>query len=280
VDAPRIPSTGATTLDIDGRRVELTSLGKVLWPQSGFTKAEMVGYYAAVAPALLPSVEDPALTLGRWPEGVEGRGFAQTECRGRPSWIKTTPVRLRSGEVRRHCLIADLASLLWVANQNAIELHAFLHRFRKPDHPTAALFDLDPKPGFGVVDCCRVALRLRRAVTNRRMRCSVKTSGSAGLHVLVPWERPRSYAESKEFVRSLTLQDLEADRVRIDWAQNNSGRTTVVAYSLRATSRPSVSLPLSWEEVQQVAESGDDSPLYPSPLQVARRVRQLSAGPD
>ena len=269
-----IPPAGSAELEIDGRRIELTSLDKVLWPRTGFTKGDLIRYYAAVSPAILPLLEGRALTLGRWPEGVEGRGFAQTECRGRPEWMSTVSVTLKSGEVRRHCLVADLAALLWVANQNAIELHAVLHRFDDPLHPTAALFDLDPRPGSDTFDCCRVGLDLRDALEERGLRSVVKTSGSAGLHVLVPWEVPHDYPESKAFVRSIAEGRVNPDRIRIDWAQNNPGRTLVAAYSVRATRSPTVSLPVLWEEVEQVAETGEAGPLFPSPAEIAARIRR------
>ena len=266
-----IPSAGSAELEIDGRRIELTSLDKVLAPQTGFTKGDMIRYYAAVSPAILPHVEGRALTLGRWPDGVEGRGFGQTECRGRPEWMPTASVALRSGGVRKHCLVGDLAALLWVANQNAIELHAFLHRSDDALHPTAALFDLDPGPESDILDCCRVALELRDALEERGLRSVVKTSGSAGLHVLVPWDAPREYAESKAFVRSVSERRV-GDRVRVDWPQNNPGRTLVAAYSLRATRSPTVSLPVRWEEIQHVAKTGEAGRLFPSPAEVAARV--------
>jgi bifunctional non-homologous end joining protein LigD len=272
-----IPPAGSAELEIDGRRIELTSLDKALWPHTGFTKGDMIRYYAAVSPAILPQVEGRALTLGRWPDGVEGRGFPQTECRGRPDWMPTTSVTLRNGEVRRHCLVADLAALLWVANQNAIELHAFLHRSDDPLHPTAALFDLDPGPESDILHCCQVALDLRDALEKRGLRPVVKTSGSTGLHVLVPWDAPREYAESKAFVRSIAGERVTGDGVRVDWAQNNPGRTLVAAYSLRATRSPTASLPVGWHEIEQVAKTGDPGPLFPSPAEVAGR-NQRSGG--
>ena len=269
-----IPPAGSAELEIEGRRIELTSLDKVLWPETGFTKADMIRYYAAVAPAILPEIEGRALTLGRWPDGVEGHGFAQTECRGRPPWMRTAPVTLRSGELRRHCLVSDLAALLWIANQNAIELHAFLHRADNPLHPTAALFDLDPAPGFDIVDCSGVALELRDALDERGLRSMVKTSGSAGVHVLVPWDVAREYPESKAFVRSIAGEGVAEGRVRVDWAQNNPSRTLVSAYSLRAARSPTMSLPVDWEEIAQVAKTGDAGRLFPFPAEVAARVQR------
>jgi bifunctional non-homologous end joining protein LigD len=269
-----IPSAGSAEIEAGGRPIELTSLDKVLWPQTGFTKGDMIRYYAAVSPAILPQIERRALTLGRWPDGVEGRGFAQTECRGRPEWMPTASVTLRNGEVRRHCLVADLAALLWVANQNAIELHAFLHRSDDPLHPTAALFDLDPGRGSDILDCCRVALELRDALEEEGLRSVVKASGSAGLHVLVPWDVPHEYAESKAFVRSIAGQRAAADRVRVDWAQNNPGRSLVAPYSLRATRSPTVSLPVPWDEIERAAKTEDAWPLFPSPAEVAARIQR------
>jgi bifunctional non-homologous end joining protein LigD len=143
--------------------LEFSSLDKVLWPRTGFTKGQMLDYYARVAPALLPHLADRPLTLGRFPNGIDGPGFAQTECRGRPEWLHTAPIRLRDGRIRNFCLARDLASLLWIANLGTVELHTFLGVAHTLDQPTAVVFDLDPEPPAGTEDAARVALRLRRS---------------------------------------------------------------------------------------------------------------------
>jgi bifunctional non-homologous end joining protein LigD len=245
--------------------VELTSLDRVLWPRAGFTKGDMVGYYDRVARVLLPHIADRALTLGRFPGGVDAPGFAQTECRGRPEWMATRAITLRDGRVREYCVVNDARSLRWVANQSAIELHPFLARGERHDEPTHVVFDLDPGPGADERDCCRVALRLRDVLAELGLRSFAKTSGSLGLHVLVPLNTPHRYDQTKRFARAIaerlaaqdpagviarTRRSERAGRVLVDWLGNDASRSTVAAYSLRATDLPTVSTPLEWEEVE------------------------------
>jgi bifunctional non-homologous end joining protein LigD len=252
-------------------KVDLTSLDRVLWPRTGFTKGAMVDYYARVAPALLPHIADRALTLGRFPAGVDRRGFAQTECRGRPEWMTTHPVRLRDGRVREYCVVNDLPSLLWVANQAAIELHPFLARTERHDRPTLVMFDLDPGEGAGVLDCCRVALSLRALLGDLGLDAFVKTSGSLGLHVQVPLNTPHGYEETKPFAREVaarlaaedprhvtdrTSRALRGGRVLVDWLANDASRSLIAPYSLRAADHPTVSTPLGWDEVEDALRAG------------------------
>jgi bifunctional non-homologous end joining protein LigD len=252
-------------VNVDDRPVTLTSLDRVLWPRAGFTKGAMIDYYARVASALLPHIRGRALTLGRFPAGVDGRGFAQTECRGCPDWMTTHPVRLRDGRVRRFCVVDDRPSLLWVANQAAIELHPFLARIDRHDEPTHVILDLDPGPGAGTLDCCRVALRVREVVRELGLEAFVKTSGSLGMHVHVPLNTPHSYRQTKPFAREIaaglaaeepeqvtdrTPIALRAGRVLVDWLGNEASRSTVAPYSLRAADYPTVSTPLRWDEVE------------------------------
>jgi bifunctional non-homologous end joining protein LigD len=245
--------------------VELTSLDRVLWPRAGFTKGDMVDYYDRVASALLPHIADRALTLGRFPGGVDAPGFAQTECRGRPPWMATRAIQLRDGRVREYCVVNDRRSLLWVANQSAIELHPFAARGERHDEPTHVIFDLDPGPGADELDCCRVAVRLRDVLAELGLEAFVKSSGSLGLHVLVPLNTPHRYEQTKPFARAVAERLAAADparviararrseragRVLVDWLGNDASRSTVAAYSLRATDLPTVSTPLRWEEVE------------------------------
>jgi bifunctional non-homologous end joining protein LigD len=255
---------------LDDRRVELTSLDRVLWPCSGFTKGAMIEYYRRVAPALLPHISGRALTLGRFPAGVDGRGFAQTECRGRPAWMATGVVRLRDGQVRDYCVVNDLPSLLWVANQTAIELHPFLARVERQDQPTLVVLDLDPGPEAGLLECCRVALALREELAELGLQSFVKTSGSLGLHVHVPLNSPHGYDQTKPFARALagrlavrhpehvtdrTSRAVRGGRVLVDWLGNDASRSTIAAYSLRAADDPTVSTPVTWDEVAAALRS-------------------------
>lgn len=247
-------------------RPALSSLDRVLWPATGFTKGQMVDYYARVAPVLLPHLADRPLTLGRFPNGVDGPGFAQTECRGRPDWMETVPIRLRNGRVRNFCLARDVHSLLWIANLGTIELHIFLGRARTLEQPTAVVFDLDPEPPAGTADAARVALILRDRLACGGLTAVVKATGGEGLHVLVPLNCPHTYAQTRSFARGLARElaaehrdvvasaaarQRRAGTVLIDWAQNNERRSIVAPYSLRAADRPRVSAPLRWEEVER-----------------------------
>jgi bifunctional non-homologous end joining protein LigD len=191
---------------VTGIGFELSSLEKVLWPATGFTKGQMVAYYESVASALLPHLADRPLTLGRFPNGVDQRGFAQTECRGRPEWLRTASIQLRNGQLRKFCLADDRRSLLWIANLNAIEFHMFLGTAAALDVPTAVLFDLDPEPPAGLVDAAAVAVMLRERLAADGLEALVKTTGGSGLHLLVPLNNPHAYVtRDASRARSLPL---------------------------------------------------------------------------
>jgi bifunctional non-homologous end joining protein LigD len=248
-----------TALDLAGRRVELTTPERVLWPAAGFTKRDLLDYYLGVAPVLLPHLRDRPLTLGRFPTGVEERGFAETECRGAPGWLRTEPIRLRNGETRNYCVVQDEADLAWLANRSVIELHPFLG----VERPQAIVFDLDPGAPADIVDCAEIALLLRERLPDDAV---VKTSGSVGLHVFVPtsavYEETRAFARDvaeelastrPDLVVSTTARAARAGKVLVDWMQNARMRSTVAPYSLRAAPWPTVSAPVSWEELERCA---------------------------
>ncbi len=272
-------------LDLRAFGVALSSLDKVLWPAVGFSKGQMLVYYARVAAVLLPHLAGRPLTLGRFPEGVDGPGFAQIECRGRPDWMQSAPVRLRDGRMRNFCLVGDVRSLLWVANLGTIELHVFLGAGRALDCPAAILFDLDPEPPAGLSDACRVALLVRDRLAVHGLRAVVKTTGGSGLHVLVPLNSPHTYTQTRGFAREFasslaarsegvvataSRRDRRAGTVLIDWAQNHERRSMIAPYSLRANLVPLVSMPVSWEEV----ERGGDSLLF-GPPEALERIERL-----
>ncbi len=177
----------------------------MLWPSCGFTKRDLVAYYLAVAPALLPHLAGRAVTLARFPDGVDGPGWFQSNCPpGRPGWIPTADVVGTRGQPLRYCRIESAAALAWVANTAAIELHPFLARFDRPRFPSALVFDLDPEPPATLVDCCRVALDVRRLLPDGGGTALVKTSGARGLHVWVPVEAgDRTFAETSAFARGV-----------------------------------------------------------------------------
>ena len=263
-------------------RVQLTSLDKLLFPKAGFTKADLIDYYRTVAHALIPHIAGRPMTLGRFPNGVEERGFAQTECRGAPEWMHTHEIELRSGERRRYCLLDGEDALVWAANLGTIELHPYPWRASRAELPDALLLDLDPGDGAGLRECCEVAL-LAREELNRP--AAVKTSGGGGLHIAAPLEREHTFEETKRLARDLAEQLAQrhprlvtagsqraarAGRVLIDWAQNDARRSTVAPYSLRAADYPLVSTPITWDEV-----AGDPDALWFEARVVLERVERL-----
>src|SRR5215210_4535611 len=284
-----LPQSGGADIELEGRDVSLTSLGRVLWPSASFTKGQMLDYYLRVAPALLPHLEGRPLTLGRFPGGVDAPGFAQTECRGRPAWRPVRAMRLRSGEERRFCLADDKASLAWLANQSAIELHTFLARGPRLEQATSVAFDLDPGRGRGLLDCCRVAVRLREVLDTSGLASYVKTTGSRGLHVLVPLGEPDGYDRTKSFAReragqlterhpkevtAASLDSSRPGRVFIDWSRNDERQTLIAPYSLRSSELPRVSTPVAWEEIESAVNDEDHARLLFMPEEVLARVER------
>lgn len=280
-------------VEVEGRELKLTNLDKVLYPEAGFTKGEMVDYYAKVAPAMVPHLAGRAVTLRRFPEGVDDldAAFFEKRCpKHRPKWVKTTSVVAgpRSGKID-FCVCDGLPTLIWMAQLAAIELHPSLSLGRAPTRPTVLAFDLDPGPPAGVVDCCRVAIRLRDMFGHFGVRCFPKTSGSKGLQVYVPLNKKASYETTKPFAKAIAqllekqtpdkvvskMKKVEREgRVFVDWSQNHRSKTTIAVYSLRARERPTVSTPVTWEEVEAAADSGDGSPLVFEAGAVLERVEQ------
>jgi bifunctional non-homologous end joining protein LigD len=259
-----------TTLEIEGRSVRLTNLRKVLWPEAGVTKAKMIEYYLRVAPVFLPHLKRRPLTLRRFPNGVGKTSWHQNECRGEPEWLPVFETPGRGSRVLRFCMVDDLADLVWLANQAAVEFHPFTWRTDAPRRPVALLFDLDPGPPAGLVECGRVALRLREVLEKLGLAACAKTSGSIGLHVHVPLGVPHDGRRVKAFARGLAeaLADEFPDevvaevhksrrvgKVFLDWLQNDPARQTVAPYSLRGVPWPTIATPVEWEEVERaVAE--------------------------
>ena len=271
-------------VQVDGRTLTLTNLGKVLYPATGFTKAEVLAYYQQVAPALLPHIADRPLTLKRYPDGVEGEAFfAKHAPAHRPDWIRTVRVDSRSSRARgenvTYLVVDDLPSLIWVANLAGLELHAPMWRLPAagvvPDgperEPDLLVFDLDPGLPATIVECCQVALALRPLLHADGFEPLAKTSGGKGMQLYArisgmtadqASDLARSYAERLErdrpkFVTSRMTKALRTGKVFIDWSQNNGKKTTVAPYSLRAREHPTVSTPLTWDEVAACTSVAD-----------------------
>ena len=278
-------------LDIDGRKVRVTNLPKVLYPNSGFTKAQVIDYYARIADVLLPHLRQRPVTLKRYPDGVEGKFFYEKQAPAhRPAWVKTAPVwsDTRDDEID-YCLLNDRAALVWAANLASLELHPFLHRAPRLERPESVVFDLDPGPPASIVECCVVALALRKLLALLDLEGLAKTSGSKGLQVFVPLNTATTYARTKPFAQRIAeriresapervltqmRRALRAGKIFIDWSQNDPHKTTVSVYSLRARPEPTVSTPVSWEEVQKCVRTRDPKTLVFDSAGVLRRVKR------
>ena len=263
-------------VQVDGRTLTLTNLGKVLYPESGFTKAEVLDYYQRVAPVLLPHIAGRPLTLKRYPEGVDGEAFFQKHVTAhRPDWIRTARVNSESSRARgtsvTYLVVDDLPALIWAANLAGLELHVPMWRMPHVREPDLLVFDLDPGAPANIVDCCRVAEDLRPLLEADGLAPLAKTSGGKGLQLYAPIsgltseqasDLARKYAERLERDQprravSRMTKALRTGKVLIDWSQNNGSKTTVAPYSLRARQFPTVSTPVSWDEVAACRQPQD-----------------------
>jgi bifunctional non-homologous end joining protein LigD len=276
--------------EVDGRELTLSNLDKVLYPSVGFTKRDVIDYYAAVAPVLLAHLHGRPLTLTRYPDGVEGKAFFQKQSPAhRPAWVATVSVASERRQQIDFTLANDLPTLVWLANLAALELHVPLARTPALGRPTAVVFDLDPGPPAGIVECCHVALWLQGTFERLGLQSFVKTSGSKGLQVYLPLGGEAGFEQTKSFARELALlveraepdlavsrmtKTLRAGKVLIDWSQNDQHKTTVCVYSLRAREHPSVSTPLEWEELRATLKHPCTAPLAFDAAMVLERVRQ------
>lgn len=278
-------------IEVGGKKLAVSNLGKVLYPKAGFTKGQVIDYYIGISPVLLPHLKNRPITLKRYPDGVEGFFFYEKQCPShRPAWVKTTevPSRRDAGKID-YCMINELPALIWAANLADLELHTFLHRAPAIDRPTALAFDLDPGPPANIVLCCRVGLWLQAILEALGLQCFVKTSGSKGLQLFAPLNTATTYEKTKAFARALgerlerehpeqvvsrMRKALRKGKVLIDWSQNDQHKTTVNVYSLRARERPTVSTPVTWQEVNAAVESDDPHSLSFDSDAVLKRVER------
>jgi bifunctional non-homologous end joining protein LigD len=280
-----------TTVDVEGRALTLSNLSKVLYPAAGFTKAQVIDYYRRIAPVLVPHLRDKPLTLKRYPNGVDDKSFFEKNAtKHRPEWIKTTPIfGYGRGEHLHFILCDDTPTLVFVANLAAIELHPSLSLASELRCPRCVVFDLDPGPPADLATCCKAALTLRKVFDRAGLIALAKTSGGKGMQLFVPLNTPATYADTKGWSHAIALdlerslpelfvsemsKSLRAGKIFLDWSQNDITKTTVSVYSLRAREQPRVSTPVTWDEVEAVASSGDASPLYFTPEQALARVEK------
>jgi bifunctional non-homologous end joining protein LigD len=275
----------APEVDVDGRTVRLSNLDKVLYPRTGFTKGQVIDYYTRAASVLLPHLRGRALTLKRYPNGVEGGHFYEKQKPSHaPDWVRSEAIEMGDRTID-FVVCDDLPTLVWLANLADLELHPSLALAEDPDGPTVMAFDLDPGPPAGLTECREVALLLRDTLSQLGLECYAKTSGSKGMQVYVPLNAPVTYDDAKPFAHALAQllerrhgelvvsrmkRELRAGKVLIDWSQNSRHKTTVSVYSLRAGERPTVSTPLSWGEV----EDGDCQLVFDSD-EVLERISDL-----
>ena len=280
-----------TVVDIEGRHLKLSNLDKVMYPEAGFTKGQVIDYYVRIAPVLLPHLRGRPLTMKRYPNGVSGQFFYEKNCpEHRPEWVQTARV-WSEGNNRwmNYCLAEDLPTLVWAANLADLELHTSLSLGKDILRPTFLVFDLDPGAPADIVQCCQVGLWVRDIFAKLQLQSFAKTSGSKGLQIYVPLNTAVTYDQTKplahELARLLERQHpdlvvsdmkkaLRTGKVLVDWSQNDDHKTTVCVYSLRAKERPTVSTPLRWEEVESCLRKGDPSLLVFESDQVLERAKK------
>jgi bifunctional non-homologous end joining protein LigD len=264
--------------EVAGRKIYLSNLEKNLYPSYGFTKAHILDYYSRVSRFMLPYLKDRALTLKRYPEGVDKEYFFEKRCPGhRPLWVPTAKIPQGDGEEMTVCLVNDLDTLVWVGNLASLELHVPLARAASPGTPDSMVFDLDPGDGADILDCARVAMMLKDMLSGLELASCVKTSGKKGLHVYVPLNRKETtFGDTKKFskaaaevlqksspelVTAKMAKESRKGKVFINWSQNDSSKTMVCVYSLRAGEKPTVSFPLEWEELEGLGSEGNPNKL-------------------
>jgi bifunctional non-homologous end joining protein LigD len=257
---------------VDGKQLQVSNLDKVLYPRAGFTKAQVIDFYVRISPVLLPHLKDRPLTLKRYPEGVDHEFFYEKQCPSyRPGWVKTARVQ-STQKVINYCLANNLSTLVWAANLADLEMHTSLSRAPDVDMPTMVVFDLDPGVPADIVQCCQVAFWLKEKVDKLGLEAFPKTSGSKGLQIYIPLNTKTNYDTTKVFAKNMAevlerehpdqvvsrmAKVLRKGKVLVDWSQNDEHKTTVCVYSLRAKEQPTVSTPVTWDEVAAALKKKD-----------------------
>jgi len=280
-----------TIVDIQGKKLKLSNLEKVLYPAVGFTKGQVIDYFVRISPVLLPHLKGRPLTLKRYPNGVNGMYFYEKNCpEHRPDWVQVAPVwSAGNNKWMNYCLVQDLPTLVWAANLADLELHTSLSLGKDVMRPTFIVFDLDPGEPANIVQCCQVGLWVRDVFARLGLKSFAKTSGSKGLQVYIPLNTPVTYDDTKPFAhelarllerqhRDLVVSDmkkaLRVGKILVDWSQNDDHKTTICVYSLRAKERPTVSTPVTWEEVENCLTKKDPNLLVFDSNQALERMKQ------
>jgi bifunctional non-homologous end joining protein LigD len=277
-----------TTVEIDGHQVKLTNLDKVLYPETGFTKGEVIDYYARIAPTMLVHLRDRCTTFRRFPNGVDDKSFFEKRCPShRPDWVETAPGPGDKGGAIDYCKLSSVASLVWAGNLAALELHTPMSRADDIDNPTMVVFDLDPGAPAGMTKCAQIAVMIHEVLSPLDLEILPKTSGSKGMQLYLPLNTTHTQDQARSFALALAglmekhhgdlvvtdqKKELRKGKVLIDWSQNAYFKTTICAYSLRARPHPTVSTPVTWDEVDAAA-SGEA--LSFEAHEVLERVEQM-----
>jgi bifunctional non-homologous end joining protein LigD len=281
-----------TIVEVEGRKLKLTNLDKVLYPATGFTKGQVVDFYVRIAPVLVPHLAGRPLTMKRYPEGVDQEYFFEKNApMHRPDWVKTAPIWSESNHRTIHFILAnDLPTLVWIANLASIELHPSLSLAADIGTPTAIVFDLDPGPPANIVQCAQVGLWVREIFDHFGLQSFPKTSGSKGLQIYIPLHTRTGYEQTKSFAHAvarlleqehpeLVVSDMKkavrTNKVFVDWSQNDEHKTTISIYSLRAREQPTVSTPVAWDEVEQALKKKDAGRLVFEAKDVLARVGKM-----
>ena len=260
----------------------------MLWPKAGFTKAEAIDYYARIADTILPHLRGRPLTRVRFPDGTESQRFFEKRApKHTPDWVKTAPIEMGTAGVIDFIVCDDRATVIWLAQLAALELHPSLALAKKPERPTVLAFDLDPGAPATAVQCAQIALRLRDLFGELGLECFAKHSGSKGIQVYVPLNTAVTYDQTKSYSRAVAQaleraepdlvvskqkKELRKGKVLVDWSQNDFSKTTVAAYSLRCRDHPWASAPLHWDEVTELADGGDPESVRFLASEVLERV--------
>jgi bifunctional non-homologous end joining protein LigD len=284
--------TPPTVVEVQGRKLNLTNLDKVLYPAAGFTKGQVVDYYVRIAPVLIPHLAGRPLTMKRYPGGVDQEFFFEKNApKHRPDWVKTAPIWSGGNNRNVNYLLAnDLPTLVWIANLASLELHPSLSLAKNIETPTMIVFDLDPGPPANIVQCAQVGLWVREIFKHFGLQSFPKTSGSKGLQIYIPLNTKTSYEQTKPFAHALArlleqehpdlvVSDMKkairTNKVLVDWSQNDQHKTTISVYALRARERPTVSTPVTWEEVEQALKKKDAGLLVFEAKDVLARVEKM-----
>jgi bifunctional non-homologous end joining protein LigD len=286
------PSAVPSSLMVGRRRVDLSNLQKVLYPEAGFTKGQVVDYFLRISPYMLPHLNDRPLTLKRYPNGVDQMFFYEKRCPvHRPDWVTTGKIWSEgNNDYINYCVVNDPATIVWLANLACLEMHTLLSKLPKVETPTSMVFDLDPGPPANILDSIRIGLLMRDMLSRVGLQSFAKTSGSKGLHLWVPLNTVVTFDQTKQFAHAIALlmerehpkealsmmsKAQRKGKVFIDWSQNDDHKTTACVYTLRAKSQPTVSTPVTWDELESAVKKRDPDRVSFTADQTLKRVEKL-----